>query len=200
VPRARCSFVEYSLGLCVIPSTLGTNNIALGHNAATSTESWPAAAIISRVENWRACALLRDSESFGSNVTGPIPHRDQRRSARAAEQQYYISPHEDRLPSPLADEPGLSLEAAQWLVEGQKAMLLGADSLAVESFPSSKPDNFVPVHSYLLVERGVSIMEALWLEDLAKDGVYEFLFIASPLKFRGGTASPVRPLAISLQH
>jgi kynurenine formamidase len=100
----------------------------------------------------------------------------------------------------MADEPGLSLEAAQWLVEDQKAMLLGADNLAVERFPSSHPENFVPVHSYLLVERGVSIIEALWLEDLSKDGVYEFLFIASPLKFRGGTASPIRPLAISLQR
>ena len=79
-------------------------------------------------------------------------------------------------------------------------MLLGADNLAVESFPSSNPENFVPVHTYLLVERGVSIMEALWLEDLSKDQVYEFLFIASPLKFRGGTASPIRPLAISIQR
>ena len=74
------------------------------------------------------------------------------------------------------------------------------DNLAVERFPSSNPENFVPVHSYLLVERGVSIIEALWLEDLSKDGVYEFLFIASPLKFKGGTASPIRPLAIALQH
>ena len=100
----------------------------------------------------------------------------------------------------LADQAGLSLEAAQWLVEGQKAMLLGADSLGVESFPSKNPDNFVPVHTYLLVERGVSLLEALWLEDLAKDKVYEFLFIASPLKIRGGTASPVRPMAISIQR
>jgi kynurenine formamidase len=30
--------------------------------------------------------------------------------------------------------------------------------------------------------------------------VYEFLFIASPLKLRGGTASPIRPLAISIQR
>jgi kynurenine formamidase len=98
----------------------------------------------------------------------------------------------------LADEPGLSLEAAQWLVESQKAMVLGADNFGVESFPSNNPDNFVPVHSYLLAERGVSMLEALWLEDLAKDRVYEFLFIASPLKFRGGTASPLRPFAIPI--
>ncbi|MBO0721042.1 MAG: cyclase family protein [Blastocatellia bacterium] len=99
----------------------------------------------------------------------------------------------------LEDQPGLSLEAAQWLVEGQKAMLLGADNFGVESFPSKSPDNLVPLHSYLFAERGVSIMEVLWLEDLAKDQVYEFLFIAAPLKLRGATASPIRPLAIPIQ-
>jgi kynurenine formamidase len=100
----------------------------------------------------------------------------------------------------LADQAGLSLEAAQWLAEGQQAMLLGADNFGVESFPSKHPENFVPVHTYLLAERGVSLLEALWLEDLAKDQVYEFLFIASPLKMRGATASPLRPLAIPIQR
>ncbi len=100
----------------------------------------------------------------------------------------------------LADQAGLSLEAAQWLVEKQKAMLLGADNFGVENFPSKDPENFVPVHTYLFAERGVSLLEALWLEDLAKDKVYEFLFIASPLKIRGGTASPLRPLAIPIQR
>ena len=100
----------------------------------------------------------------------------------------------------LADQPGLSLEAAQWLVEKQKAMLLGADNFGVESFPSKDPKNFVPVHTYLFAERGVSLLEAMWLEDLAKDRVYEFLFIASPLKIRGATGSPLRPLAISIHR
>lgn len=100
----------------------------------------------------------------------------------------------------LADQAGLSLEAAQWLVEEQKAMLLGADNFGVESFPSKDPENFVPVHTYLFAEHGVSILEAMWLEDLAKDQVYEFLFIASPLKIRGATASPIRPLAIPIRR
>jgi len=99
----------------------------------------------------------------------------------------------------LADQAGLSLEAAQWLVEGQQAMLLGADNFGVESFPSTNPKNFVPVHTYLFAERGVSLLEAMWLEDLAKDQVYEFLFIASPLKLRGGTGAPLRPLAIPIR-
>ncbi|HEX7811684.1 MAG TPA: cyclase family protein [Burkholderiales bacterium] len=99
----------------------------------------------------------------------------------------------------LADQPGLGLEAAQWLVEKNKAMLLGADNFGVEAFPSKDPENFVPLHSYLQAERGVSLLEAVWLEDLSKDRVYEFLFIASPLKLRGATASPIRPLAIPIQ-
>ena len=79
-------------------------------------------------------------------------------------------------------------------------MLLGADNFGIESFPSKDPENFVPVHTYLLAEQGVSMVEALWLEDLAKDQVYEFLFIAAPLKLRGATGSPLRPLAISIQR
>jgi kynurenine formamidase len=34
------------------------------------------------------------------------------------------------------------------------------------------------------------------LEDLARDGIAEFAFLAAPLKIRGATGSPVRPLAL----
>ncbi len=100
----------------------------------------------------------------------------------------------------MADQAGLSLEAARWLVGRQEAMLLGADNFGVESFPSKDPANFAPVHTYLLAEQGVSLLEVLWLEELAKDQVYKFLFIASPLKMRGATASPIRPLAIPIRR
>jgi kynurenine formamidase len=99
----------------------------------------------------------------------------------------------------LVDQAGLSLEAAQWLVDRHKAMLIGADNFGVESFPSKDASNFAPLHSYLLAEKGVSLLELVWLEDLAKDQVYEFLFIASPLKLRGATASPLRPLALPIR-
>ena len=39
-------------------------------------------------------------------------------------------------------------------------------------------------------------MESLDLEALARDRVYEFLFVALPLKIRGATASMVDPLAV----
>jgi kynurenine formamidase len=42
-------------------------------------------------------------------------------------------------------------------------------------------------------------MELAWLEDLAKDKVYEFAFIAAPLKLRGATGAPARPLALPLR-
>ena len=55
----------------------------------------------------------------------------------------------------------------------------------------------MPVHVHLLVECGIHIVEMLNLEELAKDRVYEFTFIAAPLKIRGGTGSPIRPLALA---
>jgi kynurenine formamidase len=87
--------------------------------------------------------------------------------------------------------PGLVPDGATWLVERGVAHV-GADTVALEKTPT--PD--FPVHIILLVENGVHIVEVLNLEELAAESVYEFLFMVSPLKIRGGTASPVRPVAV----
>ena len=50
-----------------------------------------------------------------------------------------------------------------------------------------------------MVENGIQIMEMLNLENLAKSRTFTFLFIALPLKIRGGTGSPIRPIAITLE-
>jgi kynurenine formamidase len=55
----------------------------------------------------------------------------------------------------------------------------------------------MPVHVHLLVERGIHIIEALNLEDLSRNRIFEFVFVATPLKIRGGTGSPIRPLALA---
>jgi kynurenine formamidase len=39
-------------------------------------------------------------------------------------------------------------------------------------------------------------MENLTLEELARDRCYEFAFVGVPLKLRGATGSPLRPLAL----
>ena len=95
-------------------------------------------------------------------------------------------------------QPGLSLEAARWLVERHGAMVIGADSLSLEAFPSRVRHNWIPVHTYLLAEQGVPIIEVLQLDALARDGVHEFAFLAASLKLRGASAAPFRPLAFPL--
>lgn len=86
---------------------------------------------------------------------------------------------------------GLVEDGARWLAE-RKVSCVGSDTLALEKTPTTN----LPVHVILLVRNGILIMEVLNLEDLARDRVYEFLLMVSPLKIKGGTASPVRPIAL----
>lgn len=94
--------------------------------------------------------------------------------------------------------PGIGMEAARFLVEEGGAMIVGADNLSLEVFPSEVPGNYVPVHTYLLAERGTMILELVDLEALARDRVYEFAFLGGSLKLRGADAAPIRPVAIPL--
>lgn len=86
--------------------------------------------------------------------------------------------------------PGVELEGAKWLSE-RKPFAVGSDTLAFERMPSPK----MAVHVHLLVETGIHIIENLWLEELARDKVREFLFIGAPLKIEHGTGAPIRPMA-----
>ncbi len=94
--------------------------------------------------------------------------------------------------------PGISLDAVRWLVEEKDVMVLGADNLSLEAFPSERQDNWVPIHTYLLAQKGVMFIEQMYLEELANDKVYEFAFIAASLKLRGASAAPMRPIAIPM--
>ena len=44
----------------------------------------------------------------------------------------------------------------------------------------------------------MSLIENAWLEDLARDEIYEFVLIAAPIKVRGATGSSLRPLALPI--
>ena len=90
-----------------------------------------------------------------------------------------------------AKGPGPELEAAQWLSE-RGVFAAGSDTIAFEKVPNPA----MPVHVHLIVKSGIHIIEVLQLEELARERVYEFTFVAAPLKIRGGTGAPVRPLAI----
>src|SRR5438552_641084 len=90
-----------------------------------------------------------------------------------------------------AHGPGPSLAAAQWL-SGRGIFAAGADTVAFEKSPAPA----MPVHVHLLVDSGVHIIECLNLEQLAADRVSEFVFVAAPMKIRGATGAPLRPLAL----
>ena len=87
--------------------------------------------------------------------------------------------------------PGPSLAGAKWL-SARGIFAAGADTLAFEKIPTPT----MPVHVHLLVESGIHIIECLNLEEIAAAGVREFLFVAAPLKIRGATGAPMRPLAL----
>ncbi len=89
--------------------------------------------------------------------------------------------------------PGIAIEGARWL-SSRGIFAAGSDTVALELLPNPA----MPVHVHLLVESGIHIIEVLNLEEIARDRAYTFVFMAAPLKVRGGTGAPVRPLAISL--
>lgn len=91
---------------------------------------------------------------------------------------------------------GVGLDGARWLV-AQGARYVGADTMSFEVRPSAVPGNQLPVHLYLLHEQGIHIMEWVDCESLAADGIAAFLFVALPLTIRGGTGSPIRPIAVA---
>ena len=89
------------------------------------------------------------------------------------------------------NSPGPGLAAAQWL-SARRIFAAGSDTAPFEFAPSPA----MAVHVHLLVESGIHIIECLNLEELSAAGVTEFLFVAAPLKIRGGTGSPIRPVAL----
>ncbi|MFL5829765.1 MAG: cyclase family protein [Solirubrobacteraceae bacterium] len=110
----------------------------------------------------------------------------------------YLSgwPDPDRLAASRGAGPDVS--AARLLLE-RGVIATGSDTETYEVQPApdrGEPANPQPVHTLLLIEHGVYLMESLDLEGLAAAGVHEFLFVALPLAIRGATGSMIDPVAI----
>jgi kynurenine formamidase len=94
--------------------------------------------------------------------------------------------------------PGPDASAARWLLD-RGVIATGTDTETYEVQPApdpGEPANPQPVHTLLLIENGIYLMESLDLEALARNRVYEFCFVALPLKIRGATGSMVDPVAL----
>ena len=84
--------------------------------------------------------------------------------------------------------PGIDREVAQWVIS-KKASMFGSDA-------SGEPGEAHHVHFEVLMKNGIYNLEFMNFESLLEDDVYEFLFIFTPIAFKGATGSPGRPIAI----
>ncbi len=93
-------------------------------------------------------------------------------------------------------EPGPDVSCTHWLKE-REIMAIGADNAGVEAYVTRKRSGLSPrLHTTAIRNLGVYLIEHVSLEELAGDRVYEFLFIAAPLRLTNATGSPFSPLAL----
>lgn len=96
-----------------------------------------------------------------------------------------LRPNEKRY---LTDWPGVSMEAAEYLI-GKPVAAIGVDTLSPDP-PAALAGK--PIHPVVL-EKQVLIIENLTNLEQLPDF---FLFLALPLKIRGGSGSPIRAVAL----
>ncbi len=78
-----------------------------------------------------------------------------------------------------------------------RGVLLDVAGPEVQPAPDpGAPSNPRPVHTRLLVERGICLLVSLNLEQLVADRVHTFLFVALPVTIAGATGSMMDPLAV----
>lgn len=98
----------------------------------------------------------------------------------------------------LGNPPGMSLDAARWISD-QGIAIIASDQECIEVGPSQHEDNWLPGHCHFLAEAGVPMLELANLEELARDRVIEFCLVAAPIRLRGASGAPIRPLALPLR-
>jgi kynurenine formamidase len=95
--------------------------------------------------------------------------------------------------------PGLGITTVEWL-HRHRVAAVALDTVAAEVQPAEVPGAILPLHGLLIRDLGLTVGELFDLEPLAAacedDGVYEFLFVAQPLRIVGAVGSPINPLAI----
>jgi len=92
---------------------------------------------------------------------------------------------------------GVAKSGNIWAAD-KRVVAVGADNMAWDSMLERDPETNMMLfgHAHLLVTHGIHIIENLDLEELAASGHRVFSFVGVPLKFRGATGSPIRPLAL----
>jgi kynurenine formamidase len=93
---------------------------------------------------------------------------------------------------------GLDYKVASLLYE-RKASVLGSDGTN-DAQPSGIPEEGSPVHKLTIVSMGMPLLDNLNLEEISKEAKkqnkWEFFISVQPLRFKGGTGSPVNAIAL----
>ena len=102
--------------------------------------------------------------------------------------------------------PGVHATAIEFLYDNDAALLVwdlldaGEQDLG---YGLPRPDGDavkVPIHEIVIPYMGMPLLDNANLDDLAEacaeSGRYEFLLMVAPLRVRGGTGSPVNPIAV----
>eukprot|EP00903_Cladosiphon_okamuranus_P017161 g15806.t1 len=92
-------------------------------------------------------------------------------------------------------EPGLGKSGAEYLAE-IGVVAIGADTWGLEAVPFEEGVGVFEVHQILLAHHGIYILENMVTEELAADGVTEFMFVLGHAKVRGAVQMIINPVAI----
>lgn len=92
-----------------------------------------------------------------------------------------------------AGTPGVSIEGAEWLA-ARKPFAVGNDTAGFEQIVQT--DITMHGHRILIAQHGIHIIENLNLEELSECGRADFAFVTLPLRIKGATGSPLRPVAL----
>ena len=99
---------------------------------------------------------------------------------------------------------GLDASVLPWLKRRDIALLGSESALSVTPIPASSqitnPDDYLPVHNFVLVALGMNLIDDCDLGPLAEAAAarkrWEFLITAAPLPIVRGTGSPINPTAL----
>jgi kynurenine formamidase len=83
--------------------------------------------------------------------------------------------------------PRVNMDVVNWIID-KKPSMVGSDLIM--------DGEIFNVHTELTMKNGIFNLEFMNFEKLAADKAYEFLFIFTPVKFKGATGSPGSPIAI----
>ena len=86
-----------------------------------------------------------------------------------------------------ARRPRISMEVVQWLVQQQPSMV-GSDAIL--------DGEIFNAHVELTLKNGIFNLEWMTFEELVADKAYQFMFVFTPIRIKGATGSPGRPIAI----